>query len=174
MLLEPLSVHSHDGAELIRASVADLAVECELAINQLKVRDWTSSLDVVNQMKTALEDCLYEFDTTHGLKLTSGELDTLIESIVGHEKPRLSQLMTILGGQHKLQYGTSAIDYELTYSQRKTIGIRVYPDSTVVVDAPIGTSLPQVNRKSLSAAGSCANSANFRAIHQHNLYLVVM
>lgn len=82
LLLEPLSVHSHDGAELIRASVADLAVECELAINQLKVRDWTSSLDVVNQMKTALEDCLYEFDTTHGLKLTSGELDTLIESIV--------------------------------------------------------------------------------------------
>ena len=82
LLLEPLSVHARDAAELFRASVADLAVECDLAINELKVRDWTSNLDVVNQMKTALEDRIYEFDTAHSLSLTSGELDTIIENIV--------------------------------------------------------------------------------------------
>ena len=61
--------------------------------------------------------------------------------------------MSILGGQHRLQFGKSAINYELTYSQRKTLGIHVYPDSSVLVDAPIGTSLPEVEQKIYKRAG---------------------
>jgi predicted metal-dependent hydrolase len=52
--------------------------------------------------------------------------------------------MTILGGQHRLQYGTTAIDYELVYSRRKTLAIHVYPDGSVVVRAPLGTRLDRI------------------------------
>lgn len=61
--------------------------------------------------------------------------------------------MTILGGRHRIQYGTSEIEYELTYSERKTLAIHVYPDSSVVVDAPLGTALPPIEQKLLKRAG---------------------
>ena len=68
--------------------VADLALQLELAINQLKVRDWTTSLDVANRMKIALEDLIYDFKNAHGLVLTSGEMDTIIETIVETARKR--------------------------------------------------------------------------------------
>lgn len=55
--------------------------------------------------------------------------------------------MTILAGQHRIQFGTSTIEYELIYSQRKTLALHVYPDGSVVVDAPLGTELPSVEAK---------------------------
>src|SRR5712692_5113519 len=42
-------------------------------------------------------------------------------------------------GTHTLQFGTTAIRFELLYSERKTLSLHVYPDSTVEVEAPIGT-----------------------------------
>jgi predicted metal-dependent hydrolase len=55
--------------------------------------------------------------------------------------------MTILAGQHRIQFGTSTIEYELVYSERKTLALHVYPDGSVVVDAPLGTELPSVEAK---------------------------
>lgn len=55
--------------------------------------------------------------------------------------------MTILAGQHRIQFGTSTIEYDLVYSQRKTLALHVYPDGSVVVDAPLGTELPSVEAK---------------------------
>ncbi|MBA3870473.1 MAG: M48 family metallopeptidase [Anaerolineae bacterium] len=55
--------------------------------------------------------------------------------------------MTFLGGQHSVQYGTTTIDYELTFSERKTLAIHVYPDGSVVVDAPLGSTLEAVEAK---------------------------
>ncbi len=45
---------------------------------------------------------------------------------------------------HTLHYGTTTIQYELTYAQRKTLGITVHPDRSVTVAAPIGSALPQI------------------------------
>jgi predicted metal-dependent hydrolase len=55
--------------------------------------------------------------------------------------------MSQIGGHFQLQFGTSTIEYELTFSERKTLAIHVYPDSSVVVDAPLGTDIPSVDAK---------------------------
>lgn len=55
--------------------------------------------------------------------------------------------MTILGGLHQIAYGTRSIDYELTYSDRKTLAIHVFPDGSIVVDAPDASPLDMVEAK---------------------------
>src|SRR5947199_343648 len=55
--------------------------------------------------------------------------------------------MTILGGRHWVQFGTTEIEYDLTFSERKTLAIHVYPDGSVVVDAPVGSALEAVEAK---------------------------
>lgn len=48
------------------------------------------------------------------------------------------------GGSHTVQFGTTSIHFELLYSARKTLSVRVYPDRTLEVDAPQGTGLNTV------------------------------
>ncbi len=55
--------------------------------------------------------------------------------------------MTVVGGQHSVQYGTTTIDYELTFSERKTLAIHVYPDGSVIVDAPMDSKPEAVEAK---------------------------
>ncbi len=55
--------------------------------------------------------------------------------------------MTVLGGQHSVQFGMTEIAYELIFSERKTLAIHVYPDGSVVVDAPVGSGLDAVEAK---------------------------
>ncbi len=43
------------------------------------------------------------------------------------------------GGEHIVQFGTTPIRFELLYSERATLAIHVYPDSTIELDAPTGT-----------------------------------
>ena len=57
--------------------------------------------------------------------------------------------MRILAGHRRLQFGTSTIDFELTYSERKTLGIHVYPDCSVVVDAPMDSDEATIEQKVL-------------------------
>lgn len=47
----------------------------------------------------------------------------------------------------KIQYGKSTIDYELSYSNRKTLGIKVHPDKSVQVIAPIDTDDLEIKEK---------------------------
>lgn len=61
-------------------------------------------------------------------------------------------MTSILGGQRTLQYGTTMLEYELLYSERRTLAIHVYPDGSVVVDAPLGSSLPDIELKLLRRA----------------------
>lgn len=61
--------------------------------------------------------------------------------------------MDIPAGLHQVQYGTTTIDYELVYAKRKTLAIHVYPDCSVVVKAPKGVQLPQVETSILKRAG---------------------
>lgn len=46
-----------------------------------------------------------------------------------------------------LEYGTETIKYELTYSDRKTLGISVHPDKTVHVKAPRDASMEKIEKK---------------------------
>lgn len=48
---------------------------------------------------------------------------------------------------HQIQYGNSTIDFSLQYSQRKTLGISVFPNKSVRVTAPANSSLLKVIKK---------------------------
>jgi hypothetical protein len=45
---------------------------------------------------------------------------------------------------HTIQYGKSKIDRKLEYANRKSLGISVYPDSSVIVRAPVGSDLKNI------------------------------
>lgn len=49
--------------------------------------------------------------------------------------------------QHSIQFGSATIDFALSYSDRKTLGIKVDPDMDVFVMAPLGTDLEIVLEK---------------------------
>lgn len=42
----------------------------------------------------------------------------------------------IPGGFHQIQYGTTAIEFEIIYSDRKTLAVTVLPDGDVIVKSP--------------------------------------
>lgn len=46
-----------------------------------------------------------------------------------------------------ITYGSTFIAYKIEYVQRKTLGIVVYPDGSVVLKAPIGVSIEEINKK---------------------------
>src|SRR5690625_4722236 len=47
----------------------------------------------------------------------------------------------------KLEYGHLAIEYTLCFKNRKTLGIRVYPDCSVHVIAPEHTKMDKIREK---------------------------
>lgn len=49
--------------------------------------------------------------------------------------------------EDQIQYGTSTIHYVFEYAERKTLGIKVYPDKLVHVIAPKNTSTENVKEK---------------------------
>ena len=49
--------------------------------------------------------------------------------------------------KHSIQYGHSTIEYDLTFSPRKTLAIDVHPDLSVAVQAPEGTELADIEAK---------------------------
>jgi predicted metal-dependent hydrolase len=46
-----------------------------------------------------------------------------------------------------IQFGSKQIDFFVTYSERKTLGITVMPDLTILVKAPLDTSLEKIKQK---------------------------
>lgn len=49
--------------------------------------------------------------------------------------------------QHSLLFDTFTLDYSLTYSKRKTLGISVMPDGSVMVKAPENATMEQIEQK---------------------------
>ncbi|MGM0636378.1 MAG: M48 family metallopeptidase [Bacteroidota bacterium] len=47
----------------------------------------------------------------------------------------------------QIQFGSEIIDFDLVFSQRKTLGITVRPDKSVQVKAPEGSSIEKINTK---------------------------
>ena len=60
--------------------------------------------------------------------------------------------MSILKGFQRVQYGSTSIEFELTYSGRKTLAVHVFPDGSVIVDAPMDSPLDIVQQKVLKRA----------------------
>tara|TARA_R110000744_G_scaffold322903_3_gene428811 strand:+ start:2138 stop:2881 length:744 start_codon:yes stop_codon:yes gene_type:complete len=47
----------------------------------------------------------------------------------------------------QIQYGNTLIDYNLEFTERKTLGIKVYPDKSVNVSAPEESSIEKIREK---------------------------
>ena len=71
-------------------------------------------------------------------------------------------------GKSKLSvdFGSKRIDFQLSYDDRKTLGIKVYPDGSIHAIAPIGISEPDVLKK-MASKGSwiLKQQANFLSYH---------
>ena len=64
-----------------------------------------------------------------------------------------------------VEYGTSTIEYTLIYTSRKTLGISVHPDLSVIVTAPEGSDIELVRQKIRKRAASIpADSAAIDAL----------
>ena len=48
---------------------------------------------------------------------------------------------------HQIQFGSQTIEYQLQYMPRKTLAISVHPDLSVIVKAPNGTKLEDIEKK---------------------------
>lgn len=62
---------------------------------------------------------------------------------------------------HTLQFGSLAIEYELAYQDRKTLGITVHPDRRVTVTAPLGASAEKIHAKLRKRAPWILKQQNF-------------
>jgi predicted metal-dependent hydrolase len=54
--------------------------------------------------------------------------------------------------KHIIEYGSRSIEFNLTYSDRKTLEIAVYPDQVVWVTAPLDASINDIEKKVLKRA----------------------
>lgn len=50
------------------------------------------------------------------------------------------------------QFGSATIDYELQFSDRKTLGITVTPEMSVIVSAPVGTEIHKIESRLIKRA----------------------
>ena len=66
------------------------------------------------------------------------------------------------------QYGTTTISYELNYTKRKTLGINVYPDTTVEVIAPLDADKEIIEEKLLKRAKWIVKQINYFKGLAHN------
>lgn len=61
----------------------------------------------------------------------------------------------------QIEYGTSRIDYSLEYADRKTLGIKVHPDKSVQVIAPMDSTVEDVKKKVKSKASWILKQQDF-------------
>lgn len=52
-----------------------------------------------------------------------------------------------MGDNQYINFGSKKIEFQVSYSQRKTLGITITPDMNVLVKAPVGTSIEKINEK---------------------------
>ncbi|MUP45390.1 M48 family peptidase [Gramella sp. BOM4] len=62
---------------------------------------------------------------------------------------------------NSIKYGNSIIEYDLDFSERKTLGIKVHPDKSVRVTAPMDTDEEKIKRKILSKAAWILKQQDF-------------
>jgi len=63
--------------------------------------------------------------------------------------------------KESIQFGLSTIDFDLSYADRKTLGIKVYPDKSVQVIAPIDTPFKKIKEKVKHRAAWILKQKNF-------------
>jgi len=60
-----------------------------------------------------------------------------------------------------IQFGSKKIDFQVEYSNRKTLGITVTPDLDVLVKAPVDSSIEKIKEKLLKKAAWIIKQQSF-------------
>jgi type I restriction enzyme R subunit len=74
-----------------RRIATETALKIDRIIRETKVVDWTSKLDIQNEMRNHIDDCLYELKKHHGLDLGFDDMDFIIESSINIARSRSPQ-----------------------------------------------------------------------------------
>jgi len=70
------------GRRLPEETLAEMAARIEYIIEDHKIRDWVDNPDVLNAMRNAIEDYLYQVEAEHNIRFTAPELDEFIEQVI--------------------------------------------------------------------------------------------
>jgi type I restriction enzyme, R subunit len=66
----------------LRQLASQLALDVEYRAAPYKIRDWVHSPDAVKDIENAVDDCLFEARTKHGVAWTTPEINRLLERIM--------------------------------------------------------------------------------------------
>jgi type I restriction enzyme R subunit len=68
--------------------LADMAIRLEQIIEERKIRDWTTNLDVQNEIKRAMDEYLYSVKGRYDIPLTDGDIDVILDRVLELAKQR--------------------------------------------------------------------------------------
>jgi type I restriction enzyme R subunit len=86
---EPLGQYTVSTPQLtVDDLIADVAIRLEQIIEEKKIRDWTTNLDVQNEIKLAIEDYLYSVKGRHDIPLTGVDIDLILDNVIEVAKQR--------------------------------------------------------------------------------------
>ena len=71
-----------------KSKIPDVAIRLEQIIEDKKIRDWTTNLDVQNEIKLAIEDYLYSVKGRYDIPLTGVDIDLILDNVIEVAKQR--------------------------------------------------------------------------------------
>ena len=89
VIREPLAQYTVDvpGVDMDDL-IADIAIRLEEIIEEKKIRDWTTNLDVQREIKRAMDEYLYSVRGRYDIPLTAGDVDVILDSVLEIAKQR--------------------------------------------------------------------------------------
>jgi type I restriction enzyme R subunit len=86
---EPLGQYAVDDPDVeMDDLMADVAIRLEEIIEERKIRDWTTNLDVQREIKRAMDEYLYSIKGRYDVPLTHGDIEVILDSVVEIAKQR--------------------------------------------------------------------------------------
>jgi type I restriction enzyme R subunit len=88
-MLEPLAQYEMKVPGTTKDDLlADVAIRLERIIEERKIRDWTTNLDVQNEIKRAMDEYLYSVKDRCGIPLIEGDIDVILDRVLELAKQR--------------------------------------------------------------------------------------
>ena len=79
--------YTADGANASRVS-AEAALKMDRVLEKLRITNWTTNSDRQNQMRTEMEDVLFEIKDRHGFELSFEDIDKIMDDCIDVFKVR--------------------------------------------------------------------------------------
>jgi len=87
---EDESEYAIEALQSLRDKMADMALAIESLIEEKKIRDWVHNQSVINDMKNAIDDYLFDLRDARGICLNTTEMDVILERCLGAAQKQAS------------------------------------------------------------------------------------